>query len=339
MGQRHSAPPRQERGLPHSATTDPVMYSPTPVNPSGDGFGRPTIGKLRLDCGDIDPAALMLNGALLEEIRGGLPPPQQRHWKLLYSSRLHGKSFAQLVRRVRKCGPTVIVVHEAKTEFGDAGRVFGGYTNADWRTNADREHDAKANAAARNRSERCEATGGGPGEYFTVRPDRQARQFFGDGQCFVFTSGPLKSDAASFAESYDPETVRIYRSREHLAAANNNFMYLMDTHPQPDRIGLGMGSDKEDGIGEFAWFVDRYLSKGHCSIRLCPTFGNPRLSAATDFTVQEVEVYGVDGDALAERDADEDDTRALAERHAVDKALLELNGTHFYSDENREGEC
>jgi hypothetical protein len=300
----------------------------------------PVLNALKIDMRGADAASLMVVGELQRQLRQALPPTQQSHWKLLYASRLHGKNFTQLVKRLRKRGPSLIVIHDTKNEFGEAGRVFGGYTNTEWRLVSDREHDAKANAAARMRAQRSDAEApGGTGERFDDKPKGQAKQFFGTDECFVFTSGVLR-EGGTWETAYDADNIRIHRSRVGNPSANANYMYLMDFHPQSDRVGIGMGSDTADGVGEFAWFLDRYLGKGRSSIRVCPTFGNTRLSSATEFTVAEVEVYAVDGDAFDETgDADEErDERALLERHATDKKLLELTGKRFYSDETREGE-
>uniref|UniRef100_A0A7S1QZW7 Oxidation resistance protein 1 n=1 Tax=Neobodo designis TaxID=312471 RepID=A0A7S1QZW7_NEODS len=329
---------------------------PPPVRPAPSGSpSRASLAAkpLRIDMGhtgaiEASEADLILAGALREKIRAALPPTQQHHWKLLYSSRIHGKNFTQMIKRTRKRGPTLIVVHEGKSEFGDSGRVFGGYANDEWRLVSDREHDAKANAAARVRAERCEAEGVETAETYSTRPEGQARQFFGSVDNFIFTSGDLavsRPTAGHWRDAFDSNQIRIYRpkcERSSTGAGNTNFLYLMDTHPQSDRVGIGMGSDRDEGVGEFAWFLNRYLSAGRCCSRLCPTYGNPRLTSASEFGIAEVEVYGVDGDAIDEDgladDLGEEDHRTLAERHAVDKALLELHGAKFYSDEPRE-EC
>lgn len=253
----------------------------------------------------------LLAPALFTEIVDALPEEHRRTWKMLYSSMEHGKSYTQMLRRIVRRGPTVIIFREAD------GRTVGCYTASEWITSGDQAHAAKLRAAERAK---YDSTGGESGGY-TRKPRNQAPQYFGDSRCFVFTSGEGKP--------------RVYTSKPH---NNSNFMYLCDTL-QGDKGGLGMGSTKENTVGDFAWFIDSTLSRGRCSIDLCPTFSNPRLTSKTEFSIEAVEVFGVDEESWGPEPEDGENFQPLSKRHGVDAALMELNGHRFYSEQGREECC
>uniref|UniRef100_F1KZM7 MTOR-associated protein MEAK7 n=1 Tax=Ascaris suum TaxID=6253 RepID=F1KZM7_ASCSU len=52
-----------------------------------------------------------------------LPLESRLHWKLLFSSRIHGESFTKMLNAVDGIGPCVIVIETV------CGRVFGGFAN------------------------------------------------------------------------------------------------------------------------------------------------------------------------------------------------------------------
>lgn len=304
-------------GNKQSAQTNVALTPQRPAENAPFVTPSPTLRIDRRGC-----EGLLLDEALVDALLPSLPPTCQSSWRLLYSSNNHGKNFTQLVRRIEDRGPTLIIVKEA----GGSGRCFGGYSDAPWLTVAQRDHRGRVSAAAQARSDRLHTSDRG----VMTKPERQAKQFSGTSDCFVFTSGDRDADT-------NKNNVRVFRPKTG-AASNANYMYLFDHHPQSERVGIGMGSDSATGPGEFAWFLDRYLAHGRCSVRLCPTFGNPRLSSETEFDVGSVEAYALDPDSQTWDDDGNDDDGALGNRHAVDKALLELHGQKFYSDENRD-EC
>lgn len=55
-----------------------------------------------------------------------LPREQQHRWHLLFSSELHGHSFAQLCGRIPRRGPCVLLLED------DDGHVFGGFASCSW---------------------------------------------------------------------------------------------------------------------------------------------------------------------------------------------------------------
>lgn len=265
----------------------------------------------------------------------------QNEWRCIYDSAFDGKSFSRLVKLIAMA-PTssLIVIQERCEEESSKGRYFGGFNATPWKLLAQREKEGKTTAAARARAERLNMA-----PDVSSRPDDQLLQFFGNHDCFVFTSGDVRSDGA-----VDPEAVHTYTPR-----GNSNFMYLFDTHPDPDRIGIGMGGGKEGGgVGQYAWFVDRFLNAGYCSTRLCPTFSNPRLSSQQNFAVQRVWMFDVAPEEKEPvEDCDSDETKERGEKLGVkrsilfrsenqaDKILLELHGAHSFDkgDYTREGEC
>lgn len=59
-------------------------------------------------------------------INSHLPREQRHHWRLLFSSELHGHSFAQLCGRIAHCGPCVVLLEDHD------GHVFGGFASCSW---------------------------------------------------------------------------------------------------------------------------------------------------------------------------------------------------------------
>ncbi|XP_004584280.2 MTOR-associated protein MEAK7 [Ochotona princeps] len=59
-------------------------------------------------------------------INSHLPREQQRCWRLLFSSQLHGHSFSQLCGRMAQRGPCVTLLEDHD------GHVFGGFASCSW---------------------------------------------------------------------------------------------------------------------------------------------------------------------------------------------------------------
>ncbi|XP_058901521.1 MTOR-associated protein MEAK7 [Kogia breviceps] len=59
-------------------------------------------------------------------INSQLPRTQRHHWRLLFSSELHGRSFAQLCGRIVHGGPCVLLLEDHD------GHVFGGFASCSW---------------------------------------------------------------------------------------------------------------------------------------------------------------------------------------------------------------
>ncbi|ELK31426.1 TLD domain-containing protein KIAA1609 [Myotis davidii] len=59
-------------------------------------------------------------------VNSHLPREQQHRWHLLFSSELHGHSFAQLCGRVPHQGPSVLLLEDLD------GHVFGGFASCSW---------------------------------------------------------------------------------------------------------------------------------------------------------------------------------------------------------------
>lgn len=64
------------------------------------------------------PSVIYLNSHLRRE--------QQQRWRLLFSSELHGHSFAQLCGRITHRGPCVLLLEDHD------GQVFGGFASCSW---------------------------------------------------------------------------------------------------------------------------------------------------------------------------------------------------------------
>ncbi|XP_024412019.2 MTOR-associated protein MEAK7 [Desmodus rotundus] len=59
-------------------------------------------------------------------VNSHLPREQQHRWHLLFSSELHGHSFAQLCGRIPRRGPCVLLLKDCD------GHVFGGFASCSW---------------------------------------------------------------------------------------------------------------------------------------------------------------------------------------------------------------
>ncbi|KAG5464022.1 hypothetical protein LSCM1_00201 [Leishmania martiniquensis] len=269
---------------------------------------------------DADKSMLILTPKLAARLADALPPSckcgtfsEVAKWYLLYSSHLNGKSFQKLVQRITSKGPTIIVI-----KVKDSPRVLGAFCESDWLTVAEREKNAKSSAAASARALRE-----GQRQRTTSAPTNQSNVFFGSVNCFVFRANAHESDGVS-AEG------EIYHSH---SSMNSNFMYLFDTHPLEEKIGIGMGGQP----GYYGWFINRWLENGTSHGVRCTTFKNPRLSPAESWVVESVEVYSVKKDVVEQL------LRTGSERGSgvscvnnnpcsnADQMLLELNGTHEFN--------
>ncbi|XP_077982661.1 MTOR-associated protein MEAK7-like [Glandiceps talaboti] len=57
-----------------------------------------------------------------------LPQKLQTEWRLSFSTRLHGESYATFLQHITVKGPTIIIVRD------DDGHVFGGFASESWQT-------------------------------------------------------------------------------------------------------------------------------------------------------------------------------------------------------------
>lgn len=64
------------------------------------------------------PSVIYINAHLRRELR--------QRWRLLFSSELHGHSFAQLCGRITHRGPCVLLLEDHD------GQVFGGFASCSW---------------------------------------------------------------------------------------------------------------------------------------------------------------------------------------------------------------
>ncbi|PWV06459.1 putative TLD [Trypanosoma cruzi] len=238
--------------------------------------------------------------------------PQQPQWYLLYSSRIHGRSFQKLVQGLVDKGPTLIVIKAC-----ESSNVFGGFCGDPWQTVAAREKQERSRSAAVRRATR-EGQGA---QGITCRPANQNSAFFGGENCFLFTNrdGGL-----------------IYQSKPSI---NSNFMYLFDSHPLVDKNGVGMGGQP----GHFGWFIDRWLEKGKCCGVCCATFCNPRLTDTEEWTIDGVEAYALHPETVeslskAPRKGTERNSCLQNPANDADKLLLGLHGIYDF-DSQEQPEC
>lgn len=129
--------------------------------------------------------------------------------------------------------------------------------------------------------------------------------FYGSSECFLFTTEPaLQVFHSTSSTSY-----------------NDNFMYLnMGQETLPN--GLGMG-------GQFDYFglwLSSDFGEGHSKAEpKCSTYGSSQLSARTQFSFSDLEVWCIGPDPL-QRDEDDGETRevSILDKDATATAMLEL---------------
>lgn len=282
--------------------------------------------------GGTTPAFLMspgLGGAGQSPAPAPTPRmPETPTWYLLFNSNIHGRSFNRMLQLCCERGPVVFAIREANSQK----RVFGGFNVQSWLGVAAREKATRSVSAAQHRAARV---GGSTSSSGPTRPDNQSPQFFGDDRCFLFTDTvPSSGEKVPASEG----GALIYRGK---TSINSNFMYLFDTHPDEDKIGIGMGGQPM----RHGWFVDRWLEQGHCRGTTCTTFGNPALSQTETFTVDAIEVFAVDPvvvQALIDEHGDGEIATGAKSGAGVlqrgsetncDKMLLQLHmNHHFYSE-------
>ncbi|ORC92972.1 PIF1 helicase-like protein [Trypanosoma theileri] len=230
-------------------------------------------------------------------------------WYLLYNSFLHGRSFQQLVQRLVDKGPTIIVIRSCESPV-----IFGGFCGDSWLTVAAREKQDKSRSAALKRAAREHQIPHG----ITKRPSNQDPVFFGSENCFLFS---------------DRDGGSIYRPHPLI---NSNFMYLFDTHPLEEKIGIGMGGRP----GCFGWFLDRWLETGASPPTRCPTFQSPPFTPGPSWRVDGVEAYALlpaTVDTLLHRAGGETQGQSCIrnEENEADKMLLQLHGLHAFDNRER----
>lgn len=273
---------------------------------------------------DADKQKLILAPSVGSSIADSLPSSCKgnslglsMNWYLLYSSSVNGKSFQRLIQHITSHGPTVIVI-----KVKNSPSIIGAFCDSDWLTVADREKLAKSAAAASARAIRE-----GQVQRSSGAPKNQNNVFFGNDSCFLFRS-QITSSGVGNGE------VEIYKSRPSM---NSNFMYLFDTHPLEDKIGIGMGGQP----GYFGWFIDRWLENGACFGARCTTFDCPRLTATESWEVEAVEAYAVKSDIVEQliRDGIEGATGVSCVNNnpdsKADQLILELNGNHEFNRNER----
>ncbi|XP_030742439.1 MTOR-associated protein MEAK7 [Echinops telfairi] len=88
----------------------------------------------------VDPGqevASLLDVLSVIYLNGHLPQEHRRCWRLLFSSELHGHSFAQLCGRITRQGPCLLLLEDL------AGHVFGGFASCSWEVKPQFQGDNK----------------------------------------------------------------------------------------------------------------------------------------------------------------------------------------------------
>eukprot|EP00930_Biecheleria_cincta_P059092 TRINITY_DN44856_c0_g1_i1.p1 TRINITY_DN44856_c0_g1~~TRINITY_DN44856_c0_g1_i1.p1 ORF type:complete len:757 (+),score=110.31 TRINITY_DN44856_c0_g1_i1:140-2410(+) len=155
----------------------------------------------------------------------GLRLPGAVEWVLRYTPKVHGLSFATMLRNMEEHEKSVVVIRDTEDH------VFGGFAPAAWKP-------------------------------FT--------RFYGSGEAFVFSLGPLQPELSEAGIHVCPWT-----------SQNECLMYV-------DHKNLGMGG----GDGRHAFVIREDLLNGHSSATA--TFNNKILSATAEFVVRDLELWSID---------------------------------------------
>lgn len=76
-------------------------------------------GKLTSFCSLLDfPSVMFLNSHIPFEL--------QKHWRLLFSTQIHGESFSKLCGQLVDQGPSLLVLRDSD------GSIFGGFASQSW---------------------------------------------------------------------------------------------------------------------------------------------------------------------------------------------------------------
>lgn len=95
--------------------------------------------------------------------------------------------------------------------------------------------------------------------------------------------------------------------------------------------GLGMGGQYE----YWGLFLDQEYGKGTCS-ESCTTYKNyTQLSANKEFTVRNIEVWGV-GDKPETEESNEREKRSILDENTEAKAIMKIAGIQEHSEGLRE---
>lgn len=302
-------------GQSQSAKSNPATTCAAPPQPANNisPYQR-TIEVAGVGASDKDK--LIASPKLLGQLAANLPINcNGDKWYLLYNSKINGKSFNKLVQLLCGKGATIIII---STTAGN--KILGGFNESEWLDVSARDKQAVSNSAAARRANRE----GQNTASLASRPANQNNLFFGTSGCFVFSA--QKSG----------DNLNVFKANSSL---NSNFMYLFDTHPDADKVGIGMGGQP----GYFGWFLDRWLENGVCAGESCSTFRSPRLSDTEKWEVEAVEAYAVHPDmvkAFCESGLPGSSSSVLDPNAntTANKFLLEAHGIHKF-DQNERTEC
>ncbi|KAG9338106.1 hypothetical protein JZ751_027077 [Albula glossodonta] len=137
-------------------------------------------------------------------------------------------------------------------------------------------------------------------------------QFQGDSRCFLFSVFP---------------SLRVYTCTGY----NEHYMYL-NQGQQTMPNGLGMGGQHN----YFGLWLDSDFGHGHSRARpRCTTYGSPQLSGKEDFTLENVEVWGV-GQPPEELQAE--GKKSVLDMDPETQAIMEMAGKTLLSQGLREPE-
>ncbi|KAJ8785894.1 hypothetical protein J1605_006854 [Eschrichtius robustus] len=285
-------------------------------------------------------------------------PREQRHcWRLLFSSELHGHSFAQLCGRIAHWGPCVVLLEDRD------GHVFGGFASCSWEVKPQFQVSSLSGL-----SPGSPPSGSLPDHTSASYSLRSSMGLHASGIVPIFfapeklllVGEPCPGDDRCFLFSISPR-MAVYTCTGY----NDHYMYLNQGQQTiPNGLKGQFGDDRGEGLGlrsspqwvpvvvsnrpegrsspegmggqhnYFGLWIDVDFGKGHSKAKpTCTTYNSPQLSAQEDFRFEKMEVWAV-GDASVTQLAK--NTKSVLDVDPAARALLEVSGRIRHSEGLRE---
>jgi len=169
----------------------------------------------------------------------------------------------------------------------------------------------------------------GKGPLILVVRDSHGYMFGGYISKSVQYSSQFQGDSTSFLFTVHPK-LAVYT----WTGYNDHFVYLnvgQETIPN----GLGMGGQHF----YFGLWVDSEFGLGQSRAKpKCTTYGSPQLSHEENFTITNMEVWGIGKEPTMEQDSEDEEGKSVLDKNPEASAILQIVGKERVSDGYREPE-